>query len=301
MNKPDTHTEPSDASQNVEAILPEDGITSFLTSEEVLRGYDAVSALYAHVPPLSHWRAWEYAAYQKFQIDGHILDVGCGDGRYFRLVWPHATDVIGVDMSPEVAELGLQSGVYRKVHVTAAHEVPEPDQTFDNVFANCSLEHMDNLDQVLREINRCLKPGGVLLCSVVTDRFFKWSLLSNLVAAAGFDNAASKLKRDFFSYHNLVNPLAVEEWKNHFTRAGLTPEQHIPILPKFSSNIFLLMDSLWHVKDTNGDELGKTAYQLFSESPGFIKGFRSIVQGLLEMETNWSDCSGAVFLVRKPT
>lgn len=30
---------------------------------EVPVAYDAVSELYAHVPPLSIWRSWEYAAH----------------------------------------------------------------------------------------------------------------------------------------------------------------------------------------------------------------------------------------------
>lgn len=65
----------------------------------MLSGYDAVSTLYPYIPPLSHWRAWEYAAYQHYKLDGRILDLGCGDGRYFRLIWPDANEVIGVDMN----------------------------------------------------------------------------------------------------------------------------------------------------------------------------------------------------------
>jgi ubiquinone/menaquinone biosynthesis C-methylase UbiE len=68
--------------------------------------------------------------------------------------------LIGVDVNPDVAALGRKSGVYRKVHAAPADEIPEPDASFDHIFANCSLEHMDNLDAVLTEIKRCLKPGG---------------------------------------------------------------------------------------------------------------------------------------------
>lgn len=271
-----------------------------LRSEDVLHGYDAVCTLYPHIPPLSHWRAWEYAAYQKFQLNGRILDLGCGDGRYFRLIWPHATEAVGVDMEPGVAELGRQSGVYREVHVSAAHQVPEPNETFDHVFANCSLEHMDDLDAVLAEIYRCLKPGGTLLCSVVTDHFIQWSLLPNLVAMAGFSNAAESLQKDFLAYHHLANPLSVEEWQQRFIHVGLVPEQHVPILPKFNSGIFLLMDSLWHVKSAVGGEMGDTIFPFLSANPNFPHAFRSVVAGLLEMETDWQDCSGAVFLARRP-
>ncbi len=270
-----------------------------LTAEEVLQGYDAVSTLYPHVPPLSHWRAWEYAAYQKYELTGRILDLGCGDGRYFRLIWPHATDVVGVDMDPTVAELGKQSGVYRKVHVASAHQLPEESESFDHFFANCSLEHMDNLDAVLAEIYRCMKPGARLLCSVVTDRFVQWSLLPNLVAMAGYGEAAAGLQNDFVNYHRLANPLSAKDWLQRFTNAGLVIEEHVPILPKFNSGIFLLMDGFWHLKCANGSDMGDMIVPFLGANPNFPRAFRSVIAGLLDMETDWKDCSGAVFVARK--
>jgi SAM-dependent methyltransferase len=274
--------------------------TLTLSIDSLLEGYDAVSVLYPHVPSLSHWRAWEYAAYQNFSIAGRVLDLGCGDGRYFNLIWPDAKDVVGVDMEPAVAELGRNSGVYRDVHVTAAHNVPEPDASFDHVFANCSLEHMDHLDTVLAEIHRCLKPNGTLVGSVVTNRFVEWSLLSNLVAMAGHDETARSLQKDFLEYHNLANPLTIDGWVRSFERAGLVLEAHVPILPKINSGIFLLMDSLWHVKRKSGGELGDVIYPFLSTNANFPAAFRKVFEGLLDMETDWQDTCGAVFVVRKP-
>ncbi|NGM86019.1 class I SAM-dependent methyltransferase [Parapusillimonas sp. SGNA-6] len=274
--------------------------TKILTPSEVLNGYDAVVRLYPHIPPLSHWRAWEYAAYQHHRVQGRILDLGCGDGRYFELIWPESSDVIGLDMSPEVAELGRRSGVYRQVYVSAAHQVPEPDASFDHVFANCSLEHMDHLDDVLREIYRCLKPGGTLLCSVVTNRFIEWSPLTNLTAMAGFIDASNALQNEFVGYHHLSNPLTVAEWVERFDAAGLAVKEHIPILPLHNSGIFLLMDSLWHVKKAAGGEMGDLIYPFLSSNEQFPAAFRKIFSGLLDMESDWHDCSGAVFLVCKP-
>jgi ubiquinone/menaquinone biosynthesis C-methylase UbiE len=291
-------------SDQSEIFVGSNGYTSMKTitldGEEVLEGYDAVRALYPYVPPLSLWRAWERAAYQKFLLGGRILDLGCGDGRYFQLIWPDVNNVVGVDRDPGVADAGLRSGVYRDIHVADAHEVPEQDESFDHVFANCSLEHMDHLDAVLAEVQRCLKPGGSLICSVVTNRFMQWNLLSKLVGMAGFAEAATNLQRAFFEFHHLVNPLSSYEWQQRFRNAGLIPEVHIPILPKFNSGIFLLIDSLWHVRRPVGGELGDAICPFFMENPKFPQAFRSIIAGLLQMETDWQDCSGAVFLVRKP-
>ena len=270
-----------------------------LPSEEVLRGYDAVSALYPHIPSLSHWRAWEYASYRHHRIEGRILDVGCGDGRYFKLIWPTADNVVGVDMDPQAAEHGRASGVYRLVHTAPAHKIPEAHDSFDHAFANCSLEHMDHLDGVLSEIHRCLKPGGTLSCSVVTNRFIDWALLPMLVAEAGYQEASRALERDFLDFHHLANPLTVEGWVAAFERAGFAVELHTPILPAYNSGVWGFMDSLWHVKRQSGGEMGSLFLPFLSANPRFPTAFRTIISGLLEMETDWNDCSGAVFSVRK--
>ena len=271
-----------------------------LNSNEILTGYDAVSALYPYIPSMSHWRAWEYAAYKRFSIAGRILDVGCGDGRYFKLIWPNADDVVGIDMDPGVAESGRQSGIYRHVHTAAAHGIPEPEGAFDHVFANCSLEHMDHLDGVLAEIHRCLKPGGTLLCSVVTDRLLEWAPLPRMTELAGYPKAASTLRKQWIDFHHYANPLPVNSWAQRLEQAGLRPETHIPILPKYNSGAFLLMDELWLVPQVGGGGLGNTIHGLLTTNPNFPGAFRMVLEGFLAMETNWQECSGAVFLARKP-
>lgn len=271
-----------------------------LDSNEILTGYDAVSALYPYIPSMSHWRAWEYAAYKRFSISGRILDVGCGDGRYFKLIWPEADDVVGIDLDPGVAESGRQSGIYRHVHTAAAHDIPERADTFDHVFANCSLEHMDRLDAVLAEIHRCLRPGGTLLCSVVTNRLLEWAPLPRMAELAGYPEAASTLLKQWTDFHHYANPLSVARWTQHLEQAGLIAETHIPILPKYNSGAFLLMDGLWHIPQSGGGGLGDTIHGLLSTNPNFPSAFRKILEGLLAMETDWDECSGAVFLARKP-
>ncbi|MEM6890204.1 MAG: class I SAM-dependent methyltransferase [Pseudomonadota bacterium] len=285
------------STRNTQASLP----SKILSIDEVLAGYDAVSELYPYIPPLSHWRAWEYASYKHYKIGGRILDIGCGDGRYFKLIWPKANNVIGVDMDPATAERGRQSGVYKNVHTTKADNIPEADSSFDNAFANCSLEHMDNIAGVLSEIARCLKPGGQLVCSVVTNRLIEWSLLHKMVNEAGYDEAAEVLREQFLEYHHLMNPLEVDRWIAEFEAAGFELQSHIPMMPRFSNAIFELMDSLWHVKRSGSGEFGDMIYPVLAANSTFPRAFRKIIHGLLEMETDWHDCSGAVFgMKRKP-
>ena len=274
----------------------------FPSIDALKRGYAKASSLYPHIPSLSHWRAWECAAYEDFHLQGRVLDVGCGDGRYFEVVWPDMTDVVGVELDPGVADAGMRSGVYANIHVTSADRIPEPDASFDAVFANCSLEHMDNLDQVLRELNRCLKPGGELICSVVTDKFIEWNMGPHLLARMGHEDLSRGLQKDFEDFHHLRNPFPADEWISKFKSEGFELNVHKPMLPRMSSIVFLALDTLWHLSDhESGGEMGGRMQTFFEAQHQFAKGFGKIVEALLEMESDPSDCSGAVFSFTKPT
>jgi SAM-dependent methyltransferase len=271
-----------------------------LTPEDVLKGYDAVCQLYPHVPSLLLWRSWEYAAYQRYSLREPALDIGCGDGRYFRLVWPNVRDVVGVDMDPGVAEGARRSGVYRAVHVTPAHRLSVVQDYFASAFANCALEHMDHLDEVLDSIYQRLLPDGTFLLSVVTDKFLDWRTLPSLIERLGDRAHAQALQDAYQSYHHLVNPFVPEVWIERLEQAGFEVVEHIPILPEMTSRLFLFLDHLWHVESPVG-ELGTALHHYLQQFEHFPRGFRQVLAGMLDIERDWQPGSGAVFWARRRT
>lgn len=272
--------------------------TESLSAEAVLAAYDVVSRLYPYVPPLSLWRSWEYAAYQRFSLPEPVLDVGCGDGQFFRLVWPHVREAVGVDIDPRVAEAARASGVYREVHVGPAHALPFPDESFAAAFANCSLEHMDHLPEVLRSVARCLRPGAPFLLSVVTDKLVEWATLPLLVETVGEPQRARSLQAEYEAFHHLVNPLPPEGWVRALEAAGFTVEVYVPIIPEMTSRLFLFLDHLWHVR-WDSAEVGDYLYAYFERLPEFPQAFRHILLAFLRLERDFSVGSGAVFWARR--
>jgi SAM-dependent methyltransferase len=269
-----------------------------LDPADILAGYDAVAALYPWIPPMIIWRGWEYAAYRRFALPEPILDVGCGDGRFFRLVFPQASEVDGVEADIGVADGARRSGVYREVHVCPAHTLPLPGRRFASVFANCSLEHMDRLPDVLGGIFESLEPGGPFLFSVVTDRFREWSPLPLMLRAAGDPDRAAAVQRNHETYHHLVNAFPVEGWIQRLHAAGFEMVEHIVVLPELTGRLFLLADQLWHLT-TADKECGDELYRYFSGIDRFHDGLREILGGLLLMERT-GDGIGAVFCARRP-
>jgi len=272
--------------------------THRLAADEILAGYDAVARLYPSIPPMLIWRSWEYAAYRRFALEAPVLDVGCGDGRFFRLAFPEIDPVVGVDADAGVAEAALRSGVYRQVHVREAHTLPLPNQLFASAFANCSLEHMDRLPEVLHGIAASLGPGSMFLFSVVTDRFLTWAPLPLLLRAAGADDRAIAVQRAYEAYHHLVNPLPAAEWMCRLDQAGFDIIDHVPIVPEWTGRVFLFFDQLWHLRSGSG-ECGADLEPQFAARAGFVGGFRTVIAGMLHMEQDEGIGAGAVFYARR--
>jgi SAM-dependent methyltransferase len=275
--------------------------TTLLSVEDVLAGYDAMAALYPHIPSLCAWRGWEHAGYRRFELHEPVLDVGCGDGRFFRLIWPGVRDVVGVDIDPATVEASRAGGAYREVHLAAAHEVSLPEGSFGSAFANCALEHMDHIDRVLANICRSLKPGAPFVFSVVTEKWTDWSTLPLLVRLAGEPARADELQRHNDRYHHLMNGLSAKAWGEHLAAAGFDQIEHLPIVPEVTARMVTFLDHLWHLPYPGGNtgEVGGELHPLLMSLPDFPGGFRKVVEGLMRMEREPGVGAGAIFRARR--
>lgn len=101
-----------------------------------------------------------------------VLDLGCGKGFQTQIMARSCGRAIGLDVSPgkiaEARRFLAHSCVERKVEFLAGkiEEAGLPAASLDRVVSFCVLEHIPNLDQVLAELVRLLKPGGEMHVSV---------------------------------------------------------------------------------------------------------------------------------------
>lgn len=100
------------------------------------------------------------------------LDLGCGKGFQTQLIARTCSRVAGLDVSEvQIAEARRflkHSSVEGKVEFLCGRieEAALPTSSFDRIISFCVLEHISNLDRVLAELFRLLKPGGELHASV---------------------------------------------------------------------------------------------------------------------------------------
>lgn len=97
-----------------------------------------------------------------------ILDAGCGAGGTMEYMSEYGS-MLGVDISKEMVEHCRNIGL--NALCESIHCLPFQDHTFDLVLCLDVLEHLQDEKQVLEELNRVVKPGGILVFSVPA---FSW-------------------------------------------------------------------------------------------------------------------------------
>lgn len=95
--------------------------------------------------------------------DSKVLDLCCGSGQATGVLVENFADVTGLDASPLSIERA-QKNVPQASYIEAfAEEMPLGDRLFDLVHTSAALHEMQpqQLRQILKEVYRVLKPGGI--------------------------------------------------------------------------------------------------------------------------------------------
>ncbi len=99
------------------------------------------------------------------------LDIGCGTGHFCKHLqqnWPNAQG-IGLDLAHGMLTFASTHCPGISYICADAEQLPLRDNSQDIVFSSLALQWCTDFSRVLSEINRVLKPGGVLLFSSVAD------------------------------------------------------------------------------------------------------------------------------------
>jgi SAM-dependent methyltransferase len=104
----------------------------------------------------------------QFLLKTDLFDEALGQGLY-PLLALRARRVVGVDLARPI--LKTATSRYPEMLATGAdvRQLPFADGIFDVIVSNSTLDHFDSLDDMtasLRELQRVLRPGGVLLLTI---------------------------------------------------------------------------------------------------------------------------------------
>jgi len=94
-----------------------------------------------------------------------VLDAACGTGRYARYLADRGHDVLAVDSSEEMLALARRAAPAADCRIGSLEALPVEDASVDAVVCALALTHVRDLEPVMREFARVLRPDGHLVVS----------------------------------------------------------------------------------------------------------------------------------------
>ena len=160
---------------------------------------------------------------------GNLLDVGCGAGFFLKTAQSRGWNPYGIDFLPEYNRFAKEELKLENVHSSTLEEMNYPPLSFDVVTLWDLIEHLRHPLSTLKEINRILRPGGLVViwtpnvknAALLKDRWIGYLMplhlyflsnqaLNNLLTQSGFQTVYEKTNRSK---------------KGFFPRAGAVPYQ----------------------------------------------------------------------------
>jgi len=119
------------------------------------------------------------ARIMKLKKKGKILDLGCGNGEFLFALKKQGWQIYGLDISEGAYRQTKELlGQKAKISLGTLESQRFPDNCFDLVTLWHVIEHLYNPSEIIREIKRILKPGGLLLLACPNSNSFQYRIFS---------------------------------------------------------------------------------------------------------------------------
>ena len=169
-------------------------------------------------------RAVEARFYYSVNLPRPILDVGCGDGHFSQMIFTEPVDV-GLDPWWNPLQKSRHSGMYRVLAQAMGDKMPLPDNYFGSAFSNSVLEHIPDIQPVLRDVNRVLRPDAPFVMSMPSQYFTEWLGGAETLERLGLAGMAGQYRRFFNRISRHAHTVGPEVWAAWLANAGFAVER----------------------------------------------------------------------------
>jgi ubiquinone/menaquinone biosynthesis C-methylase UbiE len=140
-------------------------------AEQAARGFDSQSA------STEEMLVWARQALD-LRSNHRVLDVAAGTGRISRTVAPYVREVVALDITQEMMDVGKKEAQQAAIHnidwvLSRAQQMPFEDNSFDLVVSRLAVHHWKEPQVILNEMSRVCKSGGhVAIIDIVVPPHF---------------------------------------------------------------------------------------------------------------------------------
>ncbi len=168
-------------------------------------------------------RAVEARFYEGISLPEPVLDLGCGDGHFASLTFDQPL-TMGLDpwWGPIREAAGRAS--YQYLVCGAGDKMPYPADYFTSAISNSVLEHIPDLEPVLAETARVLKPGSPFIFCVPNQRFLETLSLGRWLEKRGWSGLAGRYRSFFNRISRHYHCDSHETWEKRLNKFGFKVE-----------------------------------------------------------------------------
>ena len=147
-----------------------------------------------------------------------LLDFGCASGYFVGQLTERGYNAVGLDSSPEAIEIGHKEGI-KNISVIRDKHIDFPDNYFDIALLLDVIEHLEDESWALKEVERVVKPGGIVVITVpafmflwgvmdeVAHHFRRYTIPRLLNVVAQFTNL-QVIRKTYYNF-SLFSPIAL--------------------------------------------------------------------------------------------
>jgi SAM-dependent methyltransferase len=169
-------------------------------------------------------RAVEAEFYQEFDLTSPTLDLGCGDGHFASITFDRKLEV-GLDPWSGPIHQAASSGGYGLLVQGDGGRMPFPDGHFASALSNSVLEHIPQVQAVLPELRRVLKPGSQFLFCVPNPRYLSELSVPAILARIGLSGVGQAYTRWFQRMSRVEHAVWPDVWQKWLENAGFQLER----------------------------------------------------------------------------
>lgn len=169
--------------------------------------------------PLALERSFECVLLSRQEMARPILDLGCGEGLFAKMLFKEPVD-LGVDPNPRELERARQCGAHRELHQSSGDAIEKPSESFNTIISNSVLEHIPILEPVLIEAFRLLRPGGNFYATVPSENFDKYSIINQVLTVLHCKGLAARYRKFFNKFWMHFHYYDPQKWTKIFQKAG---------------------------------------------------------------------------------
>lgn len=181
-------------------------------------------------------RSVESTLFSRIKFIEPVLDIGCGDGIFASLTFKNRI-TYGLDPNKRELICAKNSNAYENLICAYGNKIPLKDNSVGTVFSNSVLEHIKDLRPVFEEIYRVLKPGGLFVFTVPSERFDSYSNLNIMFEKLNLGIIAKKYRIFYNYFWRHYNFMSKDDWVKWVTSYGFNLNNAFSYNPKLNCRL----------------------------------------------------------------